>query len=75
MYIKKRSQKQQHRLIELKRINSSKNFTYDNLMDLSIKICDGILERERERDREMTCEGLEEGKKEGEESRDILFFE
>ena len=40
-------------------------------MDLSIKICDGILERERE----MTCEGLEEGKKEGEESRDILFFE
>jgi len=43
-------------------------------MDLSIKICDGILERERE----MTCERLEEGKKEGrrgEESRDILFFE
>ena len=71
LYIKKRSQKQQHRLIELKRINSSKNFTYDNLMDLSIKICDGILERERE----MTCEGLEQGKKEGDESRDILFFE
>lgn len=42
-------------------------------MDLSIKICDGILEREREI--EVTCEGLEEGKKEGEESRDILFFE
>ena len=53
LYIKKRSQKQQHRLIELKRINSSKNFTYDNLMDLSIKICDGILEREREREREI----------------------
>ena len=72
LYIKKRSQKQQDRLIELKRISSSKNFTYDNLMDLSIKICDGILERERER--EMTCERLEEGKKEGRKEGEPRYF-